>query len=318
VSRESRCDVLSGVGTDRLLDQLAAAQHGIFCQDDLSSLGLSRDVVRRRVHAGAWIRLHDGVFRIAGAPATPRGELLAACWAGGTRTVASHRSAAALWGLPGGGEHVIEVTCPRWRRARHDGLIVHESTRLESIDVSEVDRIPCTSIERTIFDMCGTGGSGLADLLLDSALRRRLTTVRKLASTRDRLAKRGRRGAAQFRAAVERRDPSEAILESEPERMLARYLVTNGLPAPVHQHVVTDAAGRFVARVDLAYPEAGVMIEYDSAAHHLGKIALERDSIRRNAMTSLRLRVVTATAADLRDRAQRLSKQISALLAAEP
>jgi very-short-patch-repair endonuclease len=211
-----------------------------------------------------------------------------------------------------------EITCPRWRRARHEGLIVHESTRLDTIDVTVVDRIPCTSIERTIFDMCGAGGSGLADLLIDNALRSRLTTVRRLVATRDRLAKRGRRGAANFRGAVDRRDPSAGLPESEPERMLARYLVANGLPAPVHQHVVRDSAGRFVARVDLAYPEAGVMIEYDSAAHHLGKIALERDSIRRNAMTSLGLRVVTATGADIRDRARRLTVQLKLLLRATP
>jgi very-short-patch-repair endonuclease len=240
--------------------------------------------------------------------------LLAACWAGGDRAVASHRAAAALWRLPGGDDGVIEVTCPRWRRSRHDGLVVHESTRLDEVDVTEVDRIPCTSLERTIFDMCGTGGAALADLLLDSALRRRLTTLPRLIATRDRLAKRGRRGAAGFRSAVDSRDPSMAPAESEPERMLARFLVKNGLPTPVHQFVVRDRDHCFVARVDLAYPDAGVVIEYDSAEYHVGKVALERDSARRNAMVSLGIFVVTATSADLRDRARALSAQIEPLL----
>ena len=195
---------------------------------------------------------------------------------------------------------------------------MHETLALGAADITIVDHIPCTSIERTLFDMCGTGGSGLADLLIDSALRRRLTTIERLLATRDRLAKRGRRGGANFRSAMDRRDPSAALPESEPERMLARYLVANGLPAPVHQHVVRNRRNLFVARVDLAYPEAGVMIEYDSAAHHLGKIALERDSIRRNAMTSLGLRVVTATAADLRDRARQLTIQLKPLLQGTP
>jgi very-short-patch-repair endonuclease len=96
--------------------------------------------------------------------------------------------------------------------------------------------------------------------------------------------------------------------------MLARFLVKNGMPTPVHQYVVWDRDHHFVARVDLAYPDAGVIIEYDSAEYHVGKVALERDSARRNAMVSLGINVVTATSADLRDRARRLSSQILPLL----
>lgn len=302
---------------DERLTAIAALHHGIFSASHLDDLSFSKHERQWRLDTGRWERVHGGAFRITGAPETWRGDLLAACWAGGTRAVASHRSAAALWGLPGGKER-LEITCPRWRRARHDGLIVHESTRLEPVDVAAIDRIPCTSVERTIFDMCGAGGPGLADLLFDNALRRDLTTIDRLVATRDRLAKRGRKGGAQFRQALERHDPTAALPESEPERMLARYLVESGLPAPVHQHVVRDQANRFVARVDLAYPDHGIVIEFDSAAHHTGKIALERDSTRRNAMTSLGLMVITATAADLRDRARRLTKQVRPLLHTGP
>jgi len=299
--------------SDRNLAKIAAEHHGVFSRRHVLAVGFSRDEIRRRVEGGTWLRVRDGSFQIAGAPSTWRGQLLAACWAGGDRAVASGRSAAMLWELPGA-QPVLEITCPRWRRARHVGLIVHESTRLDPIDITVVDRIPCTSIERTIFDMCGTSGSGLADLLIDSALRRRLTTIERLLATRDRLAKRGRRGGANFRSAMERRDPSAALPESEPERMLARYLIEHGLPVPVHQHVVRDHRNRFVARVDLAYPDHGVVLEYDSAIHHTGTLALERDNARRNAMTSLGLLVVVATAADLRDRARRLSAQLKPLL----
>ena len=303
---------------DQRLAAAAAETHGVFNTEQLDRIGISHADRVYRLTTGRWIRLHEGVFRVAGAPTTWRGELLAACWAGGLRAAASFRSAAVLWDLPGRDERVLEITCPRWRRARHAGLIVHETTRLDAIDLAVVDHIPCTSIERTIFDMCATGGSLLGDLLLDSALRRRLTTVDRLVATRDRLAKRGRRGAANFRLAVDSRQPTDALPESEPERMLARYLVERGLLAPVLQHVVRDQCGRFVARVDLAYPEQGVVIEYDSVVHHTGKAALERDSARRNAITSLGVMVITATNADLRDRATRLSTQIRPLLNTVP
>ena len=122
------------------------------------SLGISAQDRLHRVRTGRWLRVHDGVYRIAGAPITWRGDLLAACRAGGSRAVASHRSAAALWELPGAAVDLMEITCPRWRRARHDGLIVHETLVLGSADTTTVDHIPCTTIERTIFDMCGTAG----------------------------------------------------------------------------------------------------------------------------------------------------------------
>jgi hypothetical protein len=39
-------------------------------------------------------------------------------------------------------------------------------------------------------------------------------------------------------------------------------------PVPALQLVVRDAAGRFVARVDAAWPDARVIVEFDGAAYH--------------------------------------------------
>jgi hypothetical protein len=47
------------------------------------------------------------------------------------------------------------------------------------------------------------------------------------------------------------------------ETLLARALRQNGLPAPVPQFEIFDQ-GRFVARVDFAYPDERIVIEYDS------------------------------------------------------
>ena len=300
---------------DAEIAYLAHRHHGLIDRGHLDRLGVPADVRWYRVTTGRWHEVYDGVYRIAGAPDSWESRLLAACWAGGARAVASHRSAAALWQLPGADREVIEVMCPRWRRARHPGLVVHESTMLSTWDTATVTGIPCTSIERTILDMCGRGGPAFADLLIDSALRRRLTTMARLVRARDRLAKRGRRGGARFREALERRDPGAALPESEPERMLARYLVAQGLPVPTLQHEVRSPEGRFVARVDLAYPDAQVAIEYDSYQEHTGVVALDRDSARRNALVSIGWSVVTATPPDLRNRAHRLSRDVAALLA---
>jgi very-short-patch-repair endonuclease len=75
----------------------------------------------------------------------------------------------------------------------------------------------------------------------------------------------------------------------------------------VHQFVVRDELGGFVARVDLAYPGWMIVIEYDNVEHHTGTTAHIRDSARRDAIGDHGYAVLTATVADLRDRGERLA-----------
>ncbi len=211
---------------DHRLLEFAANHHGVFRGAHARICGLSDRQIEGRIELGLWRRLHIDVYVIAGSPLTWRGSLLAACWAGGFRAAASHRSAAGLWALAGGGKSIVEITCPRWRRAQHDGLVVH------------------------------------------------------------RLAKPGRNGAGTLRHLLEGRDSHRRPPESEMETMLIQCLRRNGWPEPVPQHVIRQA-GAFVARVDAAYPEWRIAIEYQSDAHHGGKTARYRDNERR-------LRVIAA------------------------
>jgi hypothetical protein len=117
---------------------------------------------------------------------------------------------------------------------------------------------------------------------------------------------------ARWVTAIEEREPTDAIPESPPERLRAAALMRQGLARPSVQHVVRDSSGGFVARVDLAYPQDRILIEYESFEHHTGKLALVRDSVRRNALTELGFVVLSATA-DLRDDARRLATSLRAI-----
>jgi hypothetical protein len=46
-----------------------------------------------------------------------------------------------------------EITCPRWRRARHDGLVVHETKAFDPVDAMVIDGIPVTTPQRTLLDL---------------------------------------------------------------------------------------------------------------------------------------------------------------------
>jgi predicted transcriptional regulator of viral defense system len=286
---------------DRRVAEFATLHHGCFAIQDLRAMEVTAGQRRRRLETGRWLEVYDGVYRIAGTPRSRTGDLLAACWAGGDDAVASHRSAAMLWDLPGGGREVLEITCPRWKRAKESGLVVHETTALSSIDRAVRIGIPVTTIERTIFDLANVVRLTTLDLAIDNALRRELTTLEELHATLARLARRGRRGTQMFRRALAERVPGEGLSESERERLLFGVLRRHGFPPPTAQYEILDDAGVFVARADFAYPDLKIAIEYDSYQEHVGKLALVRDSARRNSVVALGWAPIVATAVDVQN-----------------
>ena len=296
---------------DALVSQVAEKHHGVFAAHHLRALDIADHVRRHRLESGRWEQVHERVYRVVGNPLTWRGQLLAACWAGGTRAVASHRSAAELRLLPGRSDRTVEITCPRWRRAQHDGLVVHESLSLDDEDVEIVDRIPVTTLSRTLFDLAGVVGRDTLDLAVATALRRGATTHAELAATLARLGRRGRGGTTKFREVLALHTRDRARTESEAEHLVLRLIEKHGLPAPVPQYEIRRPDGSLVARVDFAYPDLRIAIEYDSYAHHLGTEAHDRDGARRNAVLRARWYPITATAADLRNGGHQLAREIA-------
>ena len=74
----------------------------------------------------------------------------------------------------------------------------------------------------------------------------------------------------------------------------------HGLPPPSVQHPVRDENAEVVARLDLAYPDARLGIEYDGAQHRTQRRAM-RDMDRQAVLPSLGWRVLRFTAADVLD-----------------
>jgi hypothetical protein len=283
---------------DRAIAAVAAAHHGVFTVEQTDKLGFKADQREFRVRVGRWVVPHPGVYRIAGLPETWRARLLASCWAAHGLAVASHRSAAELWALPGGRTDIVEITCHRWRRAHVAELVVHETKLLLQEDVETVDGIPTTSVEQTLLGLAAVVSPGTVEMALDRALRLRLTTQGRLESFVRCKGKRGRNGVGVLRELLRGRDPLAGIPESAMETKLKRLLRRHGLPTPVFQYVIRDG-DRFVARVDAAYPDRHIAIEFDSYEHHTGTLALVRDTDRRNRLMQIGWNTVTFTSADL-------------------
>jgi very-short-patch-repair endonuclease len=284
---------------DRAVATRAARHHGIFTITDAIAAGFTRDKRDKRLRAGRWEIVHPGVYRIAGVPEPWRGKVLADCLGARGLAIASHRSAAELWELPGARTDMVEITCERWRRSRRPDLVVHETTSLTNDDVAAVDGIPVATVEQTLLGLAAVVSHGVVEMALDRALRLDLTSRARLDEFVKRKGARGRDGVGVLRVLLELNDPFAGLPESAMETTLKRLLRRHGLPTPVFQYVIRDD-GRFIARVDAAYPDLRIAIEFDSYEHHTGKLAIVRDNDRRNVLKQLHWETVTFTAADIR------------------
>jgi len=297
---------------DEEIARFAESHHGVFTATHARAAGLSSSDIKWRVATGRWQTVQHGVYRMSGAPLSWRGELLAACWAGGDRAVASHRSAAKLWELPGGRDDLIEILCPRWRRARHNGLVVHESKALRALDITEVDGIAVTTVELTLLQLGAVYGPRTVERAVENGLRRDLVTIGSLRGLLHRVGRQGRDGVGVLRAILDERDPNHAPTDSDMETEVLQVLRMNGFPKPVPQYVIRDSVGSFIARVDLAIVEWKVALEYESIAWHTGKAALFRDNPRRRKIMSVDWKPLGVTVDDLRDGGRRLCADIRA------
>jgi very-short-patch-repair endonuclease len=106
----------------------------------------------------------------------------------------------------------------------------------------------------------------------------------------------GVRGARRARQATTLADPRA---ESPPESRLRVLLTLAGLPA-VPQYAVRDEAGTFVARVDPAFPDRRIAVEYDGLWHaEPGQFG--RDRRRIDPLVAAGWIVLHVRAADLHD-----------------
>jgi very-short-patch-repair endonuclease len=299
---------------DLELDRLAAAAHGVFTLDDACRVGLTHGQIDHRVKQ-RWAQVYDGVFRVRGAPATWRSELLAATLAAGSPAAISHQAAAALYEIPGGRADRVELTCARWKRTVRPGVVVHESRRFEASEIRLLDGIPVTSPERVILDLAWRyPGVDFLETVIQGARRKRLITYASTKAHFDRHARRGLRGVRALRAALERWDPDSRPTDSDMETLLIQAVRGHALPEPVVQHVINDASGRFVARADAAYPAMRIAIEYDSKQEHSDEFQIARDARRRNALQAIGYSVLSARHRDLVDGGHELCNQIAAII----
>jgi hypothetical protein len=205
----------------KLFDAYLASHHGVVSLAQALELGLSEEQVRWQVRTGVWTPIHAGIYRRTRESAGPSARLLAACLAAGPDAVASHVSAAWLWGLrpaPGGRP---TVTVPSSRSCRPAGVTIRRRADLDATRTLVRNGIPVTDPVRTLADLGDVVGRADLDGAVDRALAAKLVGVAGLEQEIERLARYGRRGVGALRRSLEERGfagPSPSVLESRTVR----------------------------------------------------------------------------------------------------
>ena len=85
------------------IDEFAAAHHGLVTMAVATDAGISRATWFRALADGRLVPVHRGVARLPGVAPTIEQAIHAAVLATGPGSLASHRTAARLWGIPRSG-----------------------------------------------------------------------------------------------------------------------------------------------------------------------------------------------------------------------
>ena len=217
-------------------------------------------------------------------------------------SVVTGRSAAALWGvLETTADDPIELPVPPGSNISVVPGILVRRRILDPGHLTVRGGVRTTSATWTAVDLARAGALDDTVVLIDQFVDVKVTTLENLAALAATAP-----GCRQVREAIRLADG----LAGSPQETRLRLLVhRSALPKPVAQFVVRDRAG-FVARVDLAWPEAKIALEYEGVWHGEAPQQVVADRRRLNRLTAAGWRVIFVTAGDLRNPERLLTRLV--------
>ncbi|HEY8502126.1 MAG TPA: hypothetical protein VIL21_05535 [Solirubrobacterales bacterium] len=202
------------------------------------------------------------------------------------RALASHTTAAYLWGLLRYRPEVMHVTAPTRRRAKRE-FRVHCSSILAEEDRAEREGIPVTSVPRTLLDLAIRARPEQIDGHLERAEERDLLDMRAMGSVLNRAG--GHRGRGRLRRALALYQPDPAFTRSKFERRFRRLAKAAGLPPPSMNFIVAEF------ELDAYWPDLRFAVELDLFETHGSRAAFERDRRRQEELKLLGIEMVRIT-----------------------
>jgi very-short-patch-repair endonuclease len=254
----------------------------------------------------SWRALFTDVYVHRGVPVTHELRARAAADLLLPGAVVTGRSAAVLWDVDlAGPADDVELTLPPGAHPRRvRGLCVRRAA-LAPTDLTRRQSTLVTSAEATAVRLASSLPGDDAVVAVDRLVSSGVTDIGPVRARAAQAVGAGSRRAREVCALA------DGLAQSPQETRLRLLIHRSPLPDPVAQFRIV-VGGRFVARVDFAWPERRLALEYDGLWHaEAGQFA--RDRQRLNRLQAAGWRVVFVTAADLRDPGRLLALLESAL-----
>lgn len=301
---------MSVPGASHRIAALAERQFGVVSRRQLVDVGVTRSMIETRLRRGTLVLLHPGVYAVGHRQLRREGQWLAAVLWAGSGAALSHRDAAALHGLRPCNRSRIEITTKRRPRAVRPGIEVHHSAILGARDVTTVEGIPVTTVERTLVDLANVVPHDHLAKALREAEHLRVVDVRDLRAVLHRTRTRHGRGHAALTAVLEEhRQRGVQLTRSVLETRFLRLCDRHGLPRPrINFHVDGH-------EVDACWPAHRLAVELDGWQRHKDRHAFQRDRTKGNAITRAGWRLLRYTHDDVVRRPAQTAAAIGALLA---
>ena len=250
----------------------ATSPHGVLMRSHALEQGCADDDIRAALRCGELRRIRAGTYAWSSAwdQLDVRGRHLlrvhGVALKSATDVVVSHVSALVLHGGPGWDLSLdqVHVTRPDRRGGRRTAGVVQHRGLLGRADVVAIDGLEVTSATRTALDMLALVDVEHALPVLDDFLHRKLTTPAELDECRRRMD--SWPGTLTADLAIRLADGRR---ESVGESRAAYCFYLGGVPRPTPQWSVVDARGSEIARLDFAWPEHGVWVEFDGKEKYL-------------------------------------------------
>ena len=287
---------------------LAADQHGAISRRQALELGMSGQAIDRRLASGEWTAPFKGAYVLGGTEHSWPQNAICGVLAAGEGAVASYRAAGVLLGFPGL-PRWVEVTVPRPRQVRIDGVIAHRARSLPAEDIRLVRGIPTTTPGRTIADLTLVYPKERMDPIFNYATANRMVTR---AEMEGRAA--GRNHDDVLRQLLDERPAGPRPMGSEFEAGLYDILKKAGLPLPIPQYRILMPDGDYNF-VDFAYPDVMLILEADSFIWHSSLDKWRRDRERNSELVAMGWSILPITLAQVRFRKAELARRVRGALA---
>lgn len=268
---------MTGPERERAVARTARRQKRLIRHDQLVAHGATPSLIRRWVAAERMTRLYRGVYLLGSRPLDPWAAELAAVFALGDGALASHRSAAMLWGLPVAAPEMVEITVPGRNPASRPRIAVHRATTFSEEDGSHRHGVPATKPALTAIDLAASLPARDAEAAVEFALAEKIVSRTAL---EDALARHLRRPGTGFIRTLLAAGQEPQHIRSEAERILRDLTRAAELPQPLANERICGYL------VDLVWAEQKVAVEFDSVAHHADRVSFHRDRRKHSALAA--------------------------------